>query len=433
MNGWEGLFLAVRRMGCLRAGCEFGTEPAHAPQPGNAHSLATDIGEIRPGADLPRDRLRLLLKEFAALDDAREPWRVLYPLHEVLLLVTCATIASCDDFDDIVAWGTHHLAVLRRFSPFHHGIPGERWLRALVNRVDPLLFGRCFESWIAALWPNRHDLIAIDGKTARRTHDRRSGLKALHTLSAYATNARLTLAQLSVPEKTNEITAIPELLDLLAETRQLKGALVTIDAMGCQVEIADRIVAHGADYVLTVKGNQPTLEAEVAAYFDTAPADEVATTTTVEKGHGRIETRTYRASGCVDWLRPERSYPGMLRFKNINTLIEVNRRTELADRCTFDTHHYISSAPLDIARLAKAVRGHWGVESMHWLLDVAFNDDLSRYRSGNGPRNMAIVRRFALGLVRANRAKGSVKTRRKTASWNSDFLLQVLQLPAHPP
>jgi len=236
-----------------------------------------------------------------------------------------------------------------------------------------------------------------------------------------------------VPEKTNEITAIPELLDLLAETRQLKGALVTIDAMGCQVEIADRIVAHGADYVLTVKGNQPTLEAEVAAYFDTAPADEVATTTTVEKGHGRIETRTYRASGCVDWLRPERSYPGMLRFKNINTLIEVNRRTELADRCTFDTHHYISSAPLDIARLAKAVRGHWGVESMHWLLDVAFNDDLSRYRSGNGPRNMAIVRRFALGLVRANRAKASVKTRRKTASWNPDFLLQVLQLPAHPP
>src|SRR4051812_41833978 len=133
------------------------------PSPGNAHTLATDIGEIRPGADLPRDRLRLLLKEFAALDDAREPWRVLYPLHEVLPLVTCATIASCDDFDDIVAWGTHHLAVLRRFSPFHHGIPGARWLRALVNRVDPLLFGRCFESWIAALWPNRHDLIAIDG------------------------------------------------------------------------------------------------------------------------------------------------------------------------------------------------------------------------------------------------------------------------------
>ena len=392
-----------------------------------ATSLSADLS---PGEDVPRDRLRLLLKEFAALDDTREPWRVLYPLHEVLLLVTCATIASCDDFDDIVAWGQHHLPFLRRFSPFHHGIPGERWLRMLVNRVDPLLFGRCFESWIAALWPERHAHIAIDGKTARRTHDRGSGLKALHTLSAYATQARLTLAQLSVPEKTNEITAIPDLLDLLAEVGQLKGALVTIDAMGCQVEIADKIVAHKADYVLTLKGNQPILEAEVAAYFRTASADElVTTTTTIEKGHGRIETRTDTASSCVDWIRSERSYPGAPRFASIKTLVRVHRRVEHADRCTFDTHFYISSAPLDIARLSQAVRGHWGVESLHWLLDVAFKDDLSRYRSGHGAKNMAIVRRFALDLVRAATSKGSVKTRRKTASWNPNFLLQVLQPP----
>ena len=379
--------------------------------------------------DLPRDHLRLLLKEFAKLEDARQPWRVLYPLHEVLLLVTCATIASCDDFDDILAWGEHHLAFLRRFSAFHHGIPCQRWLRTLVNRIDPLLFGRCFESWIAALWPDRHAFIAIDGKTARRTHDRRQGLKALHTLSAYATQARLTLAQLSVPEKTNEITAIPDLLDLLAETGQLKGALVSIDAMGCQVEIADKIVAHKADYLLTLKGNQPTLEAEVADYFGTAPAQELVTTTTVEKGHGRIETRTYTASGQVDWIDSKRRYPGAPRFQNIKTLVQVHRRTEHAERCTFETHYYISSAPLDIERLAQAAPGDWGVESMHWLLDVEFKDDLSRYRSGYGVRNMAIVRRFALGLVRANKAKGSVKTRRKTASWNPDFLLQILQLP----
>src|SRR5437867_10308529 len=184
--------------------------------------------------EIPRARLALLLKHFSKLDDDRESWRVMYPLAEVLLLVTCATIASCDDFDDIVAWGKHHLAFLRRFSEFHYGIPCERWVRALVNRIDPVLFGRCFNSWIAALWPDRHEFIAIDGKTSRRTHDHRKGLKALHTLSAYATNARLTLAQLSVPEKTNEITAIPELLDHLAETKQLAGALVTIDAMGCQ-------------------------------------------------------------------------------------------------------------------------------------------------------------------------------------------------------
>jgi len=252
--------------------------------------------------EIPRARLGLLLQHFSELGDDREPWRVMYPLREVLLLVTCATIASCDDFDDIVAWGKHHLAFLRRFSDFHHGIPCERWLRHLVNRIDPILFGRCFNSWIAALWPNRHEFIAIDGKTSRRTHDQRKGLKALHTLSAYATHARLTLAQLSVPEKTNEITAIPDLLDQLAETKQLEGALVSIDAMGCQVEIADKIVAHKADYLLSLKGNQPTLEADVGDYFRTAPADELVSKTTVEKGHGRIETRTYAASSKVDWI-----------------------------------------------------------------------------------------------------------------------------------
>lgn len=378
--------------------------------------------------ETPRARLSLLLQHFSELGDDREPWRVMYPLKEVLLLVTCATIASCDDFDDIVAWGKHHLAFLRRFSEFHHGIPCERWLRTLVNRIDPALFGRCFNSWIAALWPHRHEFIAIDGKTARRTHDQRKGLKALHTLSAYATNARLTLAQLSVPEKTNEITAIPDLLDQLAESKQLKGALVSIDAMGCQVEIAAKIVAHKADYLLALKGNQATLEADVEDYFGTAPAGELVSKTTVEKGHGRIETRTYTASSTVDWIVSERSYPGQPRFKNIKTILKVHARAEYADRCSFETRYYISSAPRDIERIASGARGHWGVESMHWLLDVEFNDDLSRYRTGHGAKNMAIVRRFALGLVRANKAKGSVKTRRKTASWSPDFLLQILQL-----
>jgi predicted transposase YbfD/YdcC len=378
--------------------------------------------------EVPRARLGLLLKHFSELDDAREPWRVVYPLHEVLLLLTCATIASCDDFDDIIAWGRHHLAFLRKFSEFHHGIPCARWLRALVNRVDPVLFGRCFENWVAALWPDRHAFIAIDGKTSRRTHDRRKGLKALHTLSAYATNARLVLAQLSVPEKTNEITAIPVILDHLAAAGQLKGAFVTLDAMGCQVEVAGNIVGHGADYLLPLKGNQPTLEAEVADYFRTAPAAETVTKTTVEKGHGRIETRTYTASSVVAWIDSDRSYPGQPRFPNIKTIVKLYARTEYHDRCSFDTHHYICSAPLDIERIANGARGHWGVESMHWLLDVEFKDDLSRYRTGNGAKNMAVVRRFALGLVRAEKSKGSVKTRRKSASWNTDFLLRILQL-----
>jgi predicted transposase YbfD/YdcC len=377
--------------------------------------------------EAPRAQLALLLQHFSELDDSREAWRVMYPLKEVLLLVTCATIASCDDFDDIAAWGEHNIDFLRRFSEFHHGIPCERWLRHLLNRVDPKLFAKGFESWISAMWPGQHEFIAIDGKTSRRTHDRRKGLKALHTLSAYATTARLVLAQLSVPEKTNEITAIPDLLDHLAESKQLKGALVTIDAMGCQVDIADKIVAHEADYLLALKGNQPNLEAEVADYFDGAPQTEVVSKTTVEKGHGRIETRTYTVSNNADWIVSDRSYPGQSRFTSIKTLVKVYSRAEHADRCSFETRYFISSAPLDIDRLANATRGHWGVESMHWLLDVEFGDDLSRYRAGHGAKNMAVVRRFALGMVRANKSKGSVKTRRKRASWNPEFLLQILQ------
>jgi predicted transposase YbfD/YdcC len=375
----------------------------------------------------PKARVALLLKHFSVLSDDREPQRVMYPLHEVLLLVTCATICSCDDFDDIVLWGEHNLHFLRRFAPFHFGVPCERWVRALFNRVDPALFARCFEGWTAALWPGRHDLIAIDGKTARRTHDKRKGLKALHTLSAYASNARLTLAQLSVPEKTNEITAIPDLLDHLAEARQLEGALVTIDAMGCQVAIADKIVGYGADYLLALKGNQPIMEAEVGMYFDAAPEAELVTKTTVEKGHGRIETRAYAASGAVDWILSDRSYPGAPRFQNIKTLVKVHARVEHPDRCSFETRYFISSAPCDIERLAAGVRGHWGVESMHWLLDVEFKEDLSRIRSGHGAKNMASLRRFALGLLRANKSKGSVKSRRKAAGWSPEFLLEILQ------
>ena len=379
--------------------------------------------------ELPRARLGLLLKEFSRLDDDREPWRIVYPLAEVLLLLTCATIASCDDFDDIVAWGEHHLGSLRQLAPFHNGIPCARWLRALLNRIDTRLFAACFESWIKALWPDRHDIIAIDGKTSRRSHDKRKGLKALHTLSAYASNTRLVLTQLGVPEKANEITAIPEVLDHLHQTGQLKGALVTIDAMGTQFEIANKILALGADYLLPLKGNQPTLETDVIDYFRTAPIGELIVKTTVEKGHGRIETRIFTASSNVDFLTSERSYPGQPRFKGIKTILNVRNRSEYADKCTFDTRCYICSAPLDLERIAAASRGHWGVESMHWLLDVEFNDDLSRYRAEHGVKNMATIRRFALNLVRANKRKASVKTRRKSASWDFRYLLEILSIP----
>ena len=177
-----------------------------------------------------------------------------------------------------------------------------------------------------------------------------------------------------------------------------------------------------------MRPRRPLLEAEVEAYFETAPAEELVSKTTVERGHGRIETRIFTASKVVDWIESDKSYPGQPRFKDIRTILHVLNRTEYADRCTFDTRIYISSAPLDIERLAAGSRGHWGVESMHWVLDVGFKDDLSRYRAGHGAKNMAVVRRFALGLLRANKSKGSIKTRRKSASWNTQFLLEILQM-----
>ena len=391
-------------------------------------TAAVEAEDFFVDESMPRARLALLLQHFSEITDDREPWKVMYPLAEVLLLLTCATIAGCDDFEDIAAWGNQHLAFLRTFAEFHYGVPCEHWLRTLVNRVDPVLFGACFEGWIKALWPERHDLIAIDGKTSRRTHDKRKELKALHTLSAYATNAKLVLAQLGVPEKTNEITAIPNLLDTLAAQGHLKGATVTTDAMGCQVEIAAKIVEHGADFLLALKGNQLTLETDVEAYFRTAPLDELVTKTTLEKNRGRIETRIYTASSKVDWITGTKNHPGQPRFQNIRTIVKVVNRTEYKDRCTLDTRLYISSALLDIERLSDCIRGHWGVESMHWLLDVEFKDDLSRYRRGFGAKNMSIIRRFALNLVRTNKSKGSVKTKRKSAGWNTRFLLEILQL-----
>jgi len=341
-----------------------------------------DVAIMFVDEDTPRARLALLLEHFSELSDDREPGRIMYPLEEVLLLVTCATIASCDDFDDIVAWGEHHLDFLRRFAEFHFGVPCERWLRSLVNRIDPVLFGHCFDGWIAALWPDRHDLIAIDGKTARRTHDRRKGLKALHTLSAYASNARLTLAQLSVPEKTNEITAIPDLLDQLAEAKQLEGALVTIDAMGCQVGIADKIVAHKADYLFTLKGNQPTLEGDVERYFGDAPADELVTKTTVEKGHGRIETRRLSVS---------RESAAHLNWPGVAQLCRIERTRESAGKISREIAYAVTSltseraGPKDLLALW---RDHWRIENtLHWRRDVILREDASRRAEVSGARD----------------------------------------------
>jgi len=370
-----------------------------------------------------KPRLRLLLDHFATIKDTRQAWKVAYPLREVLFLVVCGTIAGGDDYDDIVDWGEAHLSFLRGFAEFHYGIPCVDWLRTVMNRINPELFQACFSSWVAECWPDKLGLVAIDGKTSRRSHNRKTGQKALHLVSAFATHSRLVLGQEAVDEKSNEITAIPALVERL----DLEGALVSIDAMGCNPNIAQSILDAKADYLLAVKDNQPTLHADIKSYFETAPSGEVEQVETVGKDHGRIEVRTHTVSHVVDWYAAQRSYPGAPRFPQLTTIAMVESRIERGDKIETEQRSYISSRALSAGAFADGARGHWAIENnLHWTLDVTFNEDQSRLRVGHGANNMAVVRHFALNLVRQVADKRSIKRRRKRASWDPQYLLEIL-------
>jgi len=375
---------------------------------------------------LAKPRLALLLDHFADMKDERQSWRVAYPLREVLFLVVCATIANCD-YEDIVDWGEAHLDFLRRFSDFHHGVPCADWLRALMNRIDPELFQACFRAWVAESFPAHLDLVAIDGKTSRRSHDRGADKAPLHLVSAFATTSRLVLGQEAVADKSSETSAIPLLIERLAVNDGLKGTLVSIDAIATNAAIAATIRAAGADYLLAVKANQPSLRAEIEAFFADAPAAGLACTTDVDKGHGRIEQRTVTVAREVDWLSGERRFPGEVRLPDVATIVRVAARAELTDRGRFETRYYVSSAMLSAERAAQAVRSHWAIEnSLHWVLDVTFGDDQSRLRKGHGAKNMAVVRHFAINLVRTVKDKRSIRLRRKCAGWDQDYLASIL-------
>ena len=374
-----------------------------------------------------KSRLRVLLDHFAVIEDDREPWRVAHPLLEVLLLVVCGTIADCDDFEFIAEWGEAHLDFLRRFLPYHHGVPTGRWLNALMNRIDPGLFAEAFTSWVRETWPAHPDLVAIDGKTSRRSHHRSAGRAPLHLLSAFATKSRLVLGQQAVADKTNEITAIPVLLERLAAKNGLKGSLVSIDAIGTNPAIATAIREAGADYLLAVKANQPSLRAEIERFFADPNVASLDCTVDFDKGHGRIEQRTVTVAREVEWINGDRRFPGEVRLPAVAAIIRVASRVELADRCRFETRYYVSSAKLTAARAAEAIRSHWAIEnSLHWVLDVTFGDDRSRLRTGHGAKNMAVVRHFAINLVRAAKDKRTIKLRRKRAGWDPDFLANIL-------
>ena len=374
-----------------------------------------------------KSRLSVLLDHFATIDDPRDVRRIAHPLAEILLLVVCGTMADCDDYDHIAAWGDAHLDFLRRHLPYDHGVPGGRWLTILMNRINPALFSAAFTAWVRETWPHRPDFVAIDGKTSRRSHDRATNTASIHLVSAFATTSRLVLGQEAVADKSNELTAIPVLLARLAENNGLRGAIVSIDAIATNATIATAIKDADADYLLAVKANQPTLRAEVEACFAAAAPGTVDTHVEHDKGHGRIEQRTTSVMREVDWLSSDRRFPGELRLPGVACVVRVQACVQRGASAHTETRYYVCSAALDAARAHQAVRGHWAIEnSLHWVLDVGFGEDQSRLRKGFGAKNMAVVRHFALNLVRSAKDKKSIKLRRKIAGWTPDYLDKLL-------
>ena len=368
---------------------------------------------------------RSLLDHFSALEDPRQGWRVLYPLPEILLLVLCATLSGMEDFVEIRLWADQRLDFLRRFLPYERGVPSHDTLCDVINALDPELFKACFLAWVEGLRDPEPEIIAIDGKTSRRTHARNKGREPLHLVSAWASRQRLVLGQEAVADKSNEIIAIPLLLKRLA----LTGALVTIDAMGTQLEIANAIVEGAGDYLLSLKANWPALMAEVETFFaDPANAQDCQAFDTADADHGRLEQRRHLVSHKLDWLLSDRRFPDERRFPNLTTIAMVKSDTERGNKIETERRYYLSSAKLDAQTFARAVRAHWGIENrLHWVLDVVFHDDLARLRSGNRPQNMAIVKHMAMNLIRHPKDKHSLKNRRKLACLNVDYLESLIR------
>jgi predicted transposase YbfD/YdcC len=365
-----------------------------------------------------------ILDHFSALQDPRQAWKVVYPLPEIMLLILAATMASAEDFVEIEEWGEEQLDFLRTFLPYENGIPSHDALNDLVNALDPELFKVCFTSWVDTLRDADPEIIAIDGKTSRRTHNRARGREPLHLVSAWAARQRLVLGQQAIDDKSNEIKAIPLLLDRL----MLRGALVTIDAMGTQVEIAQKIIDGGGDYCLALKANRPVLHADVERFFADTAAETIATHATTDGDHGRIEERRHVVCHNIDWLFSDRRYADEPAFPGLAMIGMVESKVERGGKLAHERRYYLCSARLDAVTFARAVRAHWGVENrLHWVLDVVFHDDLARLRTGHGPQNMAIVKHIGLNLMRSTKATVSLKVRRKKAAWNTGYLADVLR------
>jgi predicted transposase YbfD/YdcC len=363
----------------------------------------------------------VFLDHFRSLPDPRQRGKVIYPLDEVLLLCLLAVLAGAESVVDIARFGTKKRELLRRFRPFTDGTPSHDQLGDIFATLDAEKFQQCFVAWVATLTGASADVIAIDGKTVRRSYQEKGRKAAIHMVSAFAARQRLVLGQVKVSEKSNEIVAIPRLLDMLS----IDGAIVTIDAMGCQRSIAQKIIDKKADYVLALKGNQGTLREDVEVFAAEQKANGFRDTTiswdqTVDGDHGRIETRTTTVIHDVAWLQERHDWP------SLKAIVMVESTRESGEKTEFETRFYITSLLLLAAQLGPVVRSHWAVESMHWVMDMIFRDDECRVRTDHAPANFTTIKHMAHNLIRRAPGKDSFRLRRKVAGWDDDFLASLI-------
>lgn len=364
----------------------------------------------------------VFLEHFKDLPDPRQRGKVVYPLAEVLLLCLLAALGGAETFVDIARFGEKKLALLRRFRPFRDGTPSHDHLGDIFATLDAGEFQRCFVAWVAALTGAPAEVIAIDGKTLRRSYQKKGAKAPIHMVSAFAARQRLVLGQVKVADKSNEIVAIPALLEMMA----IEGAIVTIDAMGCQRDIAQKILDKKADYVLALKGNQGTLREDVEVFATEQKTNgfkdtEVTRHQTVDGDHGRIETRAYTVFHDVAWLQERHDWPGL------KSVVMVESTREIGGKIEHEMRFYITSLVLLADALGPIIRSHWAVEnSLHWVMDMIFRDDECRIRTDHAPANFTTLRHMAHNLIRKAPGKDSLRLKRKVAAWDDDFLASLI-------
>jgi len=375
---------------------------------------------------MEKSRIDSFLEHFKNLKDPRINRKKLYPLEEILLVALCAVICGAEGWTDFKVFGNEKLEFLKTYLPFNNGIPSRLTFSRVFCALNPERFKECFIEWVKSFQEAVQNVISIDGKTLRHSFDTAKDKPAIHMISAFASEARLVLGQEKVDDKSNEITAIPKLLKLL----DIKGAIITLDAMGCQKKIAKEIVEKEADYVLSLKENHGNLYDDVKTFFEFERKEKFRDTDfdyheELNKEHGRIESRKCWISSQIDWLEDKDKWAGL------NTIAMIESTRTIKDKTTKETRLFIASLPQNAELCASVVRSHWGIEnSLHWVLDVVFREDDSRIREGNAAENMAIIRHTALNMLQNAKNKEdkpiSIKALRKKAGWGNNSLSKIL-------